>query len=314
MSHPDLDSAVLRYAQHSRAPGTRASYLQKMVPFRAFCAERGEQAVPAKPETVRLYLAKLAEDGLSVSTVNQFLSAIGEAHEAAGHLSPRFHPAVQQVWRGIRRTKKVRAVGMKPLLAEHIKKMLAATPDVSMLNARDRAIVTFGWACAMRRHEVVDTNVENVTFHDKGFTVLIERAKEDQEGNGFEKMVLNGKNPDTCPVRILKNWLTVSRITEGPIFRPVNRWGRVVQYGEQQRLWPQYVEKIVKRLMTNAGLDHKGYGAHSLRAGFITQAALNGHTESEIMRHSGHSNTKIVQRYIRIANLDKKNATEDMGL
>lgn len=26
------------------------------------------------------------------------------------------------------------------------------------------------------------------------------------------------------------------------------------------------------------------------------------------------SNTKIVQRYIRIANLDKKNATEDMGL
>lgn len=32
------------------------------------------------------------------------------------------------------------------------------------------------------------------------------------------------------------------------------------------------------------------------------------------LRHSGHSNTKIVQRYIRIANLDKKNATEDMGL
>jgi hypothetical protein len=32
------------------------------------------------------------------------------------------------------------------------------------------------------------------------------------------------------------------------------------------------------------------------------------------MRHSGHSNTKIVQRYIRIANLDKRNTTEDMGL
>lgn len=314
MQPRSLEDACHAYAQHSRAPGTRASYLQKMVPFRAFCAERGVKAVPAEAETVRLYLAKLAESGLSVSTVNQFLSAIGEAHEVEGHLSPRFHPAVQQVWKGIRRTKKVRQVGMKPLLAEHIKKMLAATPDVSMLNARDRAIVVFGWACAMRRHEVVDTHVEHVTFHDKGFTVLIERSKEDQEGNGFEKMVLFGKNEATCPVRILQRWLAVSRITEGPIFRPVNRWGRVVQYGEQQRLWPQYVEKIVKRLMTNAGMDHKGYGAHSLRAGFITQAALNGHTESEIMRHSGHSNTKIVQRYIRIANLDKRNTTEDMGL
>lgn len=90
MANLDLESAVTRYAQHSRAPGTRASYLQKMVPFRAFCAERGVKAVPADPETVRLYLAKLAEDGLSVSTVNQFLSATGEAHEAAGHLSPRF--------------------------------------------------------------------------------------------------------------------------------------------------------------------------------------------------------------------------------
>lgn len=78
MANLDLESAVTRYAQHSRAPGTRASYLQKMVPFRAFCAERGVKAVPADPETVRLYLAKLAEDGLSVSTVNQFLSAISE--------------------------------------------------------------------------------------------------------------------------------------------------------------------------------------------------------------------------------------------
>lgn len=40
------------------------------------------------------------------------------------------------------------------------------------------------------------------------------------------------------------------------------------------------VSRIVKRMMTNAGLDHKGYGAHSLR----------------------------------IANLDKRNTTEDMGL
>lgn len=46
----------------------------------------------------------------------------------------------------------------------------------------------------------------------------------------------------------------------------------------------------------------------------MTEAALKGHTESEIMRHTGHANANMVRRYIRIADLSKRNATEDMGL
>lgn len=309
-----LESAALKYAQHSRAPGTRDAYETKMRQFSEWCATEGHTPVPAKPDVVRLYVAKLAEDGLSVSTISQFLSAIGEAHEAIGQKSPRFEAVVQQVWRGVRRTKKVRAEGMKPLLAKHVVAMLAACPPTTLMNIRDRAIVAFGWSCAMRRHEIADCCVEHVTFHEKGMTVLVVRGKEDQEGNGFEKMVLFGKNPETDPVLLLRQWLDTAQITEGPMFRPVSRWNRVVQYGEKVTLWPQYVEKVVKRLMTLAGIDTNGYGAHSLRAGFVTEAALKGHTESEIMRHTGHANANMVRRYIRIADLSKRNATEDMGL
>ena len=314
MDEEALQARANAYALASRAKGTRAAYALKMRQFQVFCDERGEPSVPASPETVRLYITKIADE-VCCSSVNQFLSALGEAHEAKGHSSPRFHPIVQQVWKGVKRTKGTRAVGMKPLLVEHLHKMLAATPGhTSLVNDRDRAMVAFGWSAAMRRAEIVDTFVEHITFHEHGFTILVARSKEDQEGAGFEKMVLFGKNAETCPVRILQRWLEVSKITEGHVFRPISRWGRVITYGDRVGLWPQYLDKITKAMMRKAGLDPKGYGAHSLRAGFVTQAALLGKTESEIMRHTGHASSDMVRRYIRIAELHVKNATEGIGL
>ncbi|REJ98750.1 MAG: hypothetical protein DWQ35_00425 [Planctomycetota bacterium] len=122
------------------------------------------------------------------------------------------------------------------------------------------------------------------------------------------------ENEPYCPVRILRRWLDVSGITSGHVFRPVNRWNRIVVYGDRIGLWPQYIDKVVKKLMRRAGLDPKGYGAHSLRAGFVTQAALMGKTESEIMRHTGHGSFTMVRRYIRVAELHKFNATKGIGL
>lgn len=310
-----LQESANRYAQASRAVGTRKSYALKMRQFTEFCEPLGATAVPADPEIVKLYIAQLADSGIVPSSINQFLSAIGEAHERVGLSSPRFHPVVQQVWKGVKRTKGTRAVGMKPLLVEHIHKMLTAVPpNTSCANDRDRALISMGWSCAMRRAEIVDTFVEHVTFHEHGFTILIPRSKEDQEGEGFEKMVLFGQNPETCPVRLLKRWLDVSGITSGHLYRPISRWGRVIVYGDRIGLWPQYLDKVVKDMMRKAGLDPKGYGAHSLRSGFVTQAALQGKTESEIMRHTGHRSPDMVRRYIRIAELQTKNVTGDVGL
>lgn len=152
------------------------------------------------------------------------------------------------------------------------------------------------------------------TRNEHGYTLLVPKSKEDQEGEGFEKLVTFAENERYCPVKLLRHWLDVSGIASGPIFRPVSRYGKLVQYGEREGLWPQYVDKVVKKLLKRSGVDPQGYGAHSLRAGFVTQAALLGRTENEIMRHTGHATPQMVQRYIRIAELHKRNATKRIGL
>jgi len=71
-----------------------------------------------------------------------------------------------------------------------------------------------------------------------------------------------------CPVRALENWLSAARIEDGPVFRPVDRNGRV-----SGRLSGEAVSLIVRDRMAAAGFDPSGYSGHRLRAGFATSAA-----------------------------------------
>jgi integrase len=84
-------------------------------------------------------------------------------------------------------------------------------------------------------------------------------------------------------VRALRRWLQVSGITSGPIFRPVDRHGRLAA----DALSGHAVARIVQRSCRAAGLDPKDFGAHSLRSGMATQAARSGVSERSIMAQTG---------------------------
>ncbi|MEU5866923.1 tyrosine-type recombinase/integrase [Nonomuraea sp. NPDC047529] len=82
-------------------------------------------------------------------------------------------------------------------------------------------------------------------------------------------------------------------MTTGPLFRPIDRHGRIAARahpaagrGRRERLTPQTVNLIVKRAAAAAGLDHaEAYTAHGLRAGGATSAAKAGAPMSAITRH-----------------------------
>ena len=71
-----------------------------------------------------------------------------------------------------------------------------------------------------------------------------------------------GTSAVTCLVRVLEQWVTAAKITTGPIFRPVNRYGTV----GKKALSGLAVPRIVKESLTRAGIDATDYSGHSLRA------------------------------------------------
>jgi integrase len=303
-----LPRLVREYIRVSKAPNTVRGYQSDWRDFCAWCAARAQVPLPATPDTVAAYLADAA-DRLKPGSLKRRLNAIAEAHKAAGAESPTHAPVVKNVMKGIRRTKGTAPAQKAAALTEDIRAMVEAS-EASLLGARDRALVLLGFAGAFRRSELVSLDVGDCVFSRDGLTVTLRRSKTDQDGAGRKIGVPYGSNPDTCPIRVLQAWIEAARIADGPVFRAVNRHGRV----RPTRLSDLTVARVVKKLAAAAGLDPAKYAGHSLRAGHATSAAIAGASERAIMNQTGHRSTAMVRRYIRDGNLFRDNSAGKLGL
>lgn len=145
----------------------------------------------------------------------------------------------------------------------------------------------------------------------EGIRLTIPRSKTDQEGEGLVKAIFFGKESQTCPVRALRSWLRASGITSGPVFRGIGRHGHL----REGALAGYSIARIIKKRAKAAGLDAEEVSGHSLRSGFITQAARQGAQERKIMRHSGHKDLRTVREYIHEGEIFGKGAPgRDIGL
>src|SRR5436305_14165929 len=91
------------YARASKASSTWRAYRADLEDFAVWCFHHGVVALPAEPETVAAYLSNLARHA-KVATVQRRISAISQAHQAAGYESPTGSPIVKATMKGIRRT------------------------------------------------------------------------------------------------------------------------------------------------------------------------------------------------------------------
>ena len=239
------------------------------------------------------------------------LTAITKAHQIAGHPSPATmqQPAVSETLKGIRRTLGTAQQTKAPLLTADVRRMVEALPD-TVAGRRDRALLLLGFAGGFRRSELAALDVGDVLPTEDGLVVKLRRSKTDPEGKGRDVGIPYGSTPSTCPVRALTAWKTAAGISEGALFRGVDRHGRVGTV----RLHKDSVGLVVKRAAEAAGLDPAKYAGHSLRAGLATQAYLNGAGELAIMRQTGHRSLAMVRRYIRDGSLFRENPAAKLGL
>ncbi len=304
---PSLEQ-VREYIRASKAESTVRGYRTDWRHFCAWCQGHELCPLPAPSETVASYIAECA-GRLKVGSLQRRLNAIAEAHKAVGLESPTSAGLVRNTLKGIKRTLGTAAVQKAPALTDDIRAMLGAT-DPGLIGVRDRALILLGFAGAFRRSEMVRLDMEDLDFSRDGLTVTLRRSKTDQEGQGRKVGIPYGSNPDTCPVRVLQMWLEQAAITDGPVFRPLDRHGRV----KPGRLAGIDVARIVKKLAERAGLDAATYAGHSLRAGHATSAAIAGASERSIMNQTGHRSVQMVRRYIRDGNLFRDNSGGKLGL
>ena len=304
-----LADETREHLKHSKAANTRRAYRADWTDFSEWCRQHNRTPLPASPDTVALYLTHCAR-GLKPSTLQRRMATISEAHRAAEHESPTKSTLVRSTWQGIRREKGIATQGKEPALTDHIHCMVEHLPKGKLLSTRDRALLLVGFAGAMRRSELVGLDFSDVVDTEDGLVVTIRRSKTDQYGSGRKIGIPFGSTPLTCPVRSLRAWIRETGIQEGPLFRAVDRHGKV----SETRLSDRTVARVVKRALKAAGRDVEKFAGHSLRAGLATQAAMGGASERSIQDQTGHKSLLVLRRYIRDGSLFRENAAAKTGL
>ena len=290
---PDL---VAQFVRDSLAANTRRAYRFDLQHF-----EEWGGRIPCDAHVLASYLAENA-GRLAVATLVRRVAAITRAHEALNYTSPARSDLVRATLRGIRRQFGVRQQEAKPLLRDDLFRVLDAIGD-GMKDARDRALLLVGFAGGLRRSEIVGLNAADIETVRQGLIIHLRRSKTDQEGAGRKIGIPFGRTR-FCPVTALQQWRERSGVTEGPIFRPVDRHGRMAP----ERLSAEAVSSIIKERVGAAGFDESGYSGHSLRAGFATSAAQAGISSWRIRQQTGHASDAMLSRYIRDGELFIDNA------
>ncbi len=301
-----LHEATLNNLKSSKAKNTLRAYKSDFKDFSIFCAKHELNSLPTEPKIVSLYLTHLSKSS-KISTLRRRLVSISMVHKLKGHYLDTKHPIIVENLMGIRRVIGSIQKGKKPLLINDLKliiNVINQQKNEELKKLRDKSIILIGFGGGFRRTELISIDYEDLEFVPEGLKIIIKRSKTDQFGEGMIKGLPYFTNDIYCPVKNLKQWLEISKIKSGPIFR---RFSKGLSLTDK-RLTDQSVVLLIKEYLNLAGIENKNFAGHSLRSGFATVAAESGADERSIMAMTGHKSTQMVRRYIREANIFKNNA------
>ena len=301
-----LHEDTLNNLKTSKATNTLRAYKSDFRDFAVFCAKHGFNSMPSEPKIVSLYLTHLSSNS-KISTLRRRLVSIGVIHKLKGHYLDTKHPIIIENLMGMKRKKGSIQIGKKPILINHLKLIINAIDEQKIdeiKKIRNRTLILVGFSGGFRRTEIISIDYEDIDFVEEGVKINLKRSKTDQFGEGLVKGIPYFNNEKYCPVTSLKNWVNLSKIKTGPIFRRFVKGSILTDH----RLTDQSVVLIIKEYLKLAGIENKNFAGHSLRSGFATVAAESGADERSIMAMTGHKTTQMVRRYIKEANIFKNNA------
>ncbi|TIN73719.1 MAG: integrase [Mesorhizobium sp.] len=191
----------------------------------------------------------------------------------------------------------------KAVTADVLVALLKACAGEKLVDVRDRALLITAFASGgRRRSEIASLRFEQIVEEapvptdpkapdslDKlpCLKIRLGRTKTAQaESDAF--VLLVGR-----PVLALKGWLERAGISEGAVFRGIDRWGNL----EKRALTPQAVNLILKRRIAEAGFDPMAFSAHGLRSGYLTETARRGIPLPEAMQQSQHRSVQQASNY-----------------
>lgn len=289
------------YLQASIRENTQKSYASAIHHYEI----EWQGLLPTTADHVARYLTDYA-GVLSINTLKQRLAALSQWHIEQGFPDPTKASIVKKVLKGIKTVHSVQEKQAKPLQLIQLKQAVDYLDHVieqsknsgehikQLRYTRNKSLLLLGFWRGFRGDELTRLNIENIEIHSEGLYCYLAKSKSDRllSGQYFQVPKLN----ILCPVNAYLDWLDISGLTSGFVFRSINRWGVISATG----LHIDSLIPLIRSIFSEAKIDSAElYSAHSLRRGFAYWATDNGWDIKDLMQYVGWKNINSVLRYIK---------------
>jgi integrase len=260
---------------------SKRAYAQGLALFFAWLKTR-----PARPFSKALaqeYRAWLLEQNFAPSTVNLRLSPL---RKLAGEMADNGLLSRERA-AAIGKTKGVKQEGVRAgnwLLREQANVLLNAPSAKTLKGKRDSAMLALLIGCGLRRAELLRLDVDHIQKKEGRWVIP------DLVGKGNRQRTV----PVPAPVKTrVDEWLRAAQISEGRIFRPVNKGGRITgaSIADEKAVW-QLVLKYARA--TSFGK----LSPEDLRRTCARLCRKAGGDLEQIQLLLGHASIQTTKRYL----------------
>jgi integrase len=277
---PDLEQSKSAVLNSLTSPSSQRSYdhaIREFIDW--YCSE---PRLAFNKTVVTRYRISLEQQQYAPSTINLRLAAVRRlAYEASdcGLLSP-------DLAAGIRRVKGAHRLGVRIgnwLTAEEGRRLVGAFGTSTPKQRRNRAMIAVLIGCGLRRAEAASLKLEDIQLREGHWVIA------DLNGKGGH--IRTVPMPDWVK-RSIDEWAALAAITSGPLFRAINKAGRVWGNGFTSKV----IWSIVKEGAVGSGLT--GLAPHDLRRTCARLCHQAGGELEQIQFLLGHVSIETTERYL----------------
>ena len=262
--------------------------------------------LPISPATLALFIAYMFDRNYAPSTVNTYISCLSYSHKLAGLSDPTRVFYIVQMLKGYGK-KGFRLDCRLPITLPILKHLIEVSPHISGSHyqvCQFRAMCSLAFFAFLRIGEITTTSSSTcqhlqmhqlVKVYDSsnkivGIKLTFLEFKHRYNQRPFTLFVQ--RQPDSCPIALLLDYLPVRGIQPGAIF--------TIQHGA-----PVPRDAFASRLDATirfCGLDPTRYKGHSFRIGAASYAVEQGMSDAQI-RTLGRWKSNAFHKYIRVSSM-----------
>ena len=294
----ELLKKTVEKIQGAYAASTIRAYKSNFEDFIEFCEQNNVNSLPSEGEPIALFIEKLSQH-LRSSSIKIAVAAISSIHRMNGYPDPTqtldVKIAMRRMYRNLGRNSR-QAYGIN----RDILDLMLLSLDDSFRGARDKAILLIAYDSLCRRSELVSLKVEDICLaQDKTLKLKLCKSKTDPYALGRWLYLSH----DTQVA--LKNWLQVSNIKSGKIFRGITKQNKITS-----DLGAAQISRIFKGVAETSQIDTdivRKISGHSMRVGAAQDLLLSGASLPEIMNRGRWTKADTIMRYTEHTDLYKAN-------